>query len=85
MVISIVSKYQLWNDILIVWVKINEEMKEINTVKEHSQVILSYPDNMTKMYGKRRKSFLPCSPRLLKTFPRDDSGSMNFLGIFLLG
>ena len=76
-------------------------MKEINTVKEHSQVILkehsrvilkehsqvilSYPDNMTKMYGKRRKSFLPCSPRLLKTFPGDDSGSMNFLGIFLLG
>ena len=40
MVVSIVSKYQLWNDILIVWVRINEEMKEINTVKEHSQVIL---------------------------------------------
>ena len=65
MVISIVSKYQLWNDILIVWVKINEEMKEINTVKEHSQVILkehsqvilAYPDNMTKMYGKKGNPF----------------------------
>ena len=60
MVVSIISKYQLWG-------KRNERnntvkehsqviLKEHSRVilKEHSQVILSYPDNMTKMYGKKK-------------------------------